>query len=440
MTTSTPPVAPRPRFAPPTGLPMRANMDTVTSNRPAASLGRGVGFLYLLSGPITMALFIVSVVGLGLIPITVGIGLLALSVPATRWIANRHRDGAARLLGEPVPAAYRPDREGNWLSRLAGRAKDPQNWRDLIWLLVSCTVGWTLALLAVSFLLAIPWYLIQPLLMGVTDGVFDTNYGIFHVESVADSFLQWVLVVPAFLLWWYVAPLLMQLVARIDRALLGPTADARVRLLEQRVESLTGSRSDAVDIQAAELRRIERDLHDGAQARLVSSGMTLGMALDAIERDPEMARQLLQEAQVTNRDALADLRSVVRGIHPPVLADRGLVGAVEALAVQLPTPTTVASTLEGRLPAPLESALYFAVAECLANIGKHAAARSTMITFSRGEGTVTAVVIDDGRGGAHIDPAGGLAGIARRLAVFDGTVDITSPAGGPTRVTLTVPA
>jgi signal transduction histidine kinase len=429
-----------PRFAPPAGTPIRANMGDVTDHRPSAWDGRWFGALYLLSGPVTMTLLIVSVTGLGLIPVTVGIAMLALSIPATRWIADRHREGAARLLGDPVPAPYRPDRDGGWLSRLVGRAKDPQNWRDLVWLLVSCTVGWTLALLAVVFLLAIPYYLVQPLLMGVTEDAFDTNYGIFHAESVADGFAQYVLVIPAFLLWWFVSPQLMKLVARLDRSLLGPTADARVRMLEQRVETLTGTRSDAVDIQAAELRRIERDLHDGAQARLVSSGMSLGMALDAIERDPAMARQLLQEAQVTNRDALSDLRSVVRGIHPPVLADRGLVGAVEALAVQLPTPTTVSSSLTERLPAPLESALYFAVAECLANIGKHAAARATMITFSRDAGAVTAVVIDDGRGGAHVDPDGGLAGIGRRLAVFDGRVEVTSPQGGPTRVTLTVPA
>jgi signal transduction histidine kinase len=419
-------------------MPAPANMVPVPSP-PSPWLGRWIGLAYVLSGVITLALFIVLTVGIGLIPITVGIGMVAVAIPANRWIANRHRGAAERLLGQPVPAPYRPDRTGGWLSRLVGWAKDPQTWRDWIWLLVSSTIGWTLALLSVSFLLAIPWYLIQPFLMAVTGNTFDTDYGIFHVETVADSFAQWVFVVPAFLLWWYVSPLLMQVVARIDRALLGPTADARVRLLEARVDTLTGTRSDAVDIQAAELRRIERDLHDGAQARLVSSGMTLGMALDAMERDPGMARQLLQEAQATNRDALADLRSVVRGIHPPVLADRGLVGAVEALAVQLPTPTTVSSSLTERLPAPVESALYFAIAECLANVGKHTRARTTTVTITRAGGVVRAVVEDDGRGGARIDPAGGLAGIARRLAVFDGSLDVVSPDGGPTRIELTVP-
>jgi len=128
----------------------------------------------------------------------------------------------------------------------------------------------------------------------------------------------------------------------------------------------------------------------------------------------------------------------VRGIHPPVL-DRGMIGAVEALAVQLPTPTTVSSALTERLPARLESALYFAIAECLADTGKHAAARTATVTIRRDGPTVRAVVENDGRGGAHVDAAGGLAGIARRLAVFGGTIAVDSPAGGPTRVELVVP-
>lgn len=427
-----------PRFAPPTGMPVSTNMVPVPSRR-SPGLAHWIGFAYLLSGPATMALFIVLTVGLGLIPVTVGIAMIALAIPANRWIADRHRAIAGRLLDQPVPAPYRPDRDGGWLTRLAGRAKDPQTWRDWIWLLVSCTVNWALAMVAVAFFLSIPWYAIQPLLLGVTGNAMDVNLGVIHLQSAADGFLLWILILPAFLLWWFVSPVLMRTVARIDRALLGPTADARVRMLQARVDTLTGSRSDAVDIQAAELRRIERDLHDGAQARLVSSGMTLGMALDAIERDPEAARRLLQEAQATTRDALADLRAVVRGIHPPVLADRGLVGAVEALAVQLPTPTTVSSSLTGRLPAPVESALYFAIAECLANIGKHAGASAVTVTIRQVDRTVRAVVADDGRGGARVDAAGGLAGIARRLAVFDGTVAVDSPAGGPTRVELVVP-
>ena len=410
------------------------------SHSPFTSRGRWIAWAYLLSGPFTLTLFIVSVVGLGLIPITVGIAMLALAVPATRWVANLHRRAAAGTLGEDVPAPYRPDRAASWLGRLWQRAKDPQSWRDLVWLIVSSTVGWTLALLSVTFLLAIPFYLIQPLLVGVTDNAFDTNYGIFHVERVQDAFLQYVLVVPAFLLWWFGSPLLMRLVAQLDRALLGPTRDARVRMLEDRVQTLAETRAEAVDISAAELRRIERDLHDGAQARLVSTGMTLGMVLDTLESDPEAAKAMLVEARDSNRDALVDLRAVVRGIHPPVLSDRGLVGAVDALALALPMPIAVTATMASRPPAPVESAVYFAVAECLANVAKHSAARHASVTLTDGDGFVRAVVEDDGVGGAHIEPEGGLAGVARRLAVFDGTIEVSSPQGGPTRIRLAVPS
>jgi signal transduction histidine kinase len=243
----------------------------------------------------------------------------------------------------------------------------------------------------------------------------------------------------AFALWWWVVPVLSRSRARIDRALLGPTESARVRLLESRVSQLSESRSDTIDVQAAELRRIERDLHDGAQARLVASGMTLGMAIETLEHDPVAAKALLQEARATNRDALVDLRSVVRGLHPPVLSDRGLVGAVQALAVQMPTATHVVATLSGRPPAAVESAAYFAIAECLANVGKHAGATRIVITLGHERGRLSIDVEDDGKGGARLDPNGGLAGVARRLAAFDGTLDIDSPSGGPTRVAMMVP-
>jgi signal transduction histidine kinase len=167
--------------------------------------------------------------------------------------------------------------------------------------------------------------------------------------------------------------------------------------------------------------------------------MTMGLAIDLMQSDPEQARALMAEAQETNRDALSDLRTVVRGIHPPVLSDRGLVGAVEALAVQMALPVTVTAAVGGRLPAPVESAAYFAVAECLTNAAKHAGAGRVAVVMARSDDVLRIVVEDDGRGGAHLDPDGGLAGIERRLAVFDGTLHVDSPAGGPTRISLVVP-
>ena len=150
---------------------------------------------------------------------------------------------------------------------------------------------------------------------------------------------------------------------------------------------------------------------------------------------------MLVKARDSDRDTLVDLRAVVHGIHPPVLSDRGLVGAVDTLALALPMPITVTATLASRPPAPVESAVYFAVAESLANVAKHATAGHASVTLTDGDGVLGfAVIEDDGVGGAHLQPDGGLAGVARRLAVFDGTVEVSSPPGGPTRITLAVPS
>lgn len=399
-----------------------------------------MGWAHLLLTPVTLALFIVDVVGLALIPITAGIPLVAVGLPATVAVAGLHRRMAATVLGREVPALYRERTESSAVGRLLGRWRDPQTWRDLAWLLVSTTVGFAISLTAVVVFGVIFFYLLFPFLLVVTpDGVMDQPYGLFTVDTVPEAMAQWVLAGVAFALWWWVVPRLIRAKAAIDASLLGPTEAATRRVLEARVEELAATRSEAVDVQAAELRRIERNLHDGAQARLVASGMTLGLALDLLDTDPDQARALMAEAQETNRDALADLRTVVRGIHPPVLSDRGLVGAVEALAVQMALPVTVTAVVDGRLPAPVESAAYFAVAECLANAAKHASATRVTVVMARSDDRLRVVVEDDGRGGAHRDPEGGLAGIERRLAVFDGTMEVDSPAGGPTRITLVVP-
>jgi signal transduction histidine kinase len=410
------------------------------SNAPDQTLARWIAVLEVLTFPLFIALFVLGVVGIALIPISAGLLLLAVALPATRALADLYRRLAGRLLGTEILSPYRAPTGATVAGRLLQRLRDPQTWRDLAWLIVSATVGFVIAIFSLTVLAGIAWYAIFPFLFWVAPaGVFDTNYGIFHVERLRDSVASWVFVPIAFALWWWVVPVLSRFRARIDRALLGPTESARVRLLESRVSQLSESRSDTIDVQTAELRRIERDLHDGAQARLVASGMTLGMAIETLEHDPVAAKALLQEARATNRDALVDLRSVVRGIHPPVLSDRGLVGAVQALAVQMPTATHVVATLSGRPPAAVESAAYFAIAECLANVGKHAGATRIVITRGHERGRLSIDVEDDGKGGARLDPNGGLAGVARRLAAFDGTLDIDSPSGGPTRVAMMVP-
>jgi signal transduction histidine kinase len=232
------------------------------------------------------------------------------------------------------------------------------------------------------------------------------------------------------------APAAVRLHARATRWLLAPS---QMAVLERRVRQLAQTRADALDAQAAELRRIERDLHDGAQVRLAVVTMTLSAVDRLMEDDPPAARALLAEARDATTTALNELRDLVRGVHPPVLADRGLGDAVRALALDAGRRITVTVDLPGR-PAPaVESAAYFAVAEALANAMKHADATRVIVDVRYTEGMLQLTVTDDGHGGA--DPAGGsgLLGIRRRLASFDGTLVVRSPRGGPTTVTMEVP-
>lgn len=341
-------------------------------------------------------LLVLWVVGGVLMVVWVGALLLAVAVPATRALADLHRRMAGRVLGHPLPAPYAPLQGLGPMARLRAVALDPMTWRDLGWLVVTATVGFALSLLVVLLLVSVVTW--------------------------------WV--------WWYAAGPLMRLRSAVDRTLLSPGTTER---LEQRVQQLTETRADLVDHSAAELRRLERDLHDGAQARLVALSMSLGMADSMFASDPDSARRMVSDARATTTAALGELRSVVRGIHPPVLADRGLAGAVQALALDMAVPVEVHAALDGRPPAPVESAVYFAVAECLANTGKHAHARHAWIRLGHAEGGLRAEVGDDGRGGADPEAGTGMRGVLRRLAAFDGTMMVSSPVGGPTIVTLEVP-
>ena len=209
--------------------------------------------------------------------------------------------------------------------------------------------------------------------------------------------------------------------------------------LLSRVRRLTATRVDAVDTATAELRRVERDLHDGAQARLVALGISLRATERLIRTDPDAAVALVAESRENSARALAELRALVRGINPPVLAERGLGDAIRALALDCPVPTTADIDVPGRLPAPVEAAAYFAVAEVLANAAKHASARSVHIRAAQVAGLLRIEVSDDGAGGADPARGTGLRGVERRLATFDGVLAISSPPGGPTIVVIEVP-
>ncbi|WP_031075363.1 sensor histidine kinase [Streptomyces sp. NRRL WC-3742] len=209
--------------------------------------------------------------------------------------------------------------------------------------------------------------------------------------------------------------------------------------LADRVDELTAQRADATIAQAAEIRRIERDLHDGAQARLVGLGLSLATAEKLMETDPDQARTLMREARAGAIASLTELRELVQGINPPVLNDRGLIDAVRALALDSPLEAVVSADLQLSLDPPIESALYFAIAELLTNAAKHARATQVRISITQDDTGIVIDVEDNGRGGAGLRADGGLAGLRRRFAVFDGALKITSPEGGPTRMRMMVP-
>jgi signal transduction histidine kinase len=213
----------------------------------------------------------------------------------------------------------------------------------------------------------------------------------------------------------------------------------RARALSRRVDGLTRTRSDATETAVAELRRIERDLHDGAQARLVALGMSLRAVEQLMGTNPDAARALVAEARETSSRALADLRDLVRGIYPPVLADRGLAEAVRNLALDSLLDVEVTVGLDGEPPMPVAAAVYFAVAEAMTNAVRHAGAGAVQVGLEHAGGMLRATVTDDGRGGADAARGSGLAGVERRLATFDGILAVSSPAGGPTIVAIEVP-
>src|SRR5215475_3608765 len=214
---------------------------------------------------------------------------------------------------------------------------------------------------------------------------------------------------------------------------------ALIGRLTSRVQRLSETRTDAVDTAAAELRRVERDLHDGAQARLVALGMSLRAAERLFTTSPGAALAMIGEAREMSSRALTELRDLVRGIHPPVLADRGLGDAVRALALEAPVNTRLDIDLPGRLAPPVESAAYFAVAEVLANAAKHAHARTVDIHMRHDGDALRIAVTDDGVGGADPEKGSGLRGVERRLGTFDGILAVNSPPGGPTIVVIEVP-
>ncbi len=224
--------------------------------------------------------------------------------------------------------------------------------------------------------------------------------------------------------------------AALARGLLGRFS---TRELSERVDVLEQSRRRVVDAAEAERRRIERDLHDGAQQRLVSLAMILGRAKSRYAQDPASVGPLIDEAHQEAKQAIVELRNLTRGIHPPVLTDRGLDAALSALAARSPVPVTVDVQIEQRPSQTIEAIAYFVVAEALTNVARHAAANTASVLVRQDDGVLRIVVLDDGRGGADLDRGTGLLGLADRVSGVDGRLHVDSPPGGPTVLTVELP-
>lgn len=369
------------------------------------------------------------------------LGITHLGVPAflitaavVRRLASLERRRAALVLRAPVPVPYSPAGTATAAGRARQLARHPATWRDTAWLTLLLPVALVCAVIAVVVLAVDLAALSSPAWAWALPSARRSDPGFATLTTPAGqalTALAALILLPA--VTWLVRALSAGQ-ARLAAALLAP---GRTQRLAERTDRLTITRSRVIDAQAAELRRIERDLHDGAQARIVALGMSLALAdrrLKALGPAADAARADLVAARADVNTALDELRHLVRGIHPPILTDRGLDGALTALFADHPLPVTADIQLPRRLAPALDAAAYFLIAEALTNTAKHAhATGATVSVRTRPDGALAVTVTDDGHGDA--DPNGtGISGLRRRIEALDGILTLTSPPGGPTTV------
>ncbi|MFI6306834.1 sensor histidine kinase [Amycolatopsis thailandensis] len=351
-----------------------------------------VSFLFRL---LQFVLIIVGLaVGIGTAVVWIGFPILMATTNFIRWSADRERGWARKMLETPLEPVERLPVEGlslvkRWLTRLT----DPTTWRDLAYLMVAFPLA------CVEFPIAIASIVLLPMAIWVTPWI-----GWLH--------------------------------GNLAFSLLGPN---RTQKLEQKAERLQASRARGVDAAEAERRRIERDLHDGAQQRLVAVAMSLGRAKSKFDQDPNAVRELIDEAHLDAKLAVSELRDLARGIYPAVLGDRGLDAALSAQAAKSPIHVDVEVDVEPRPPAAVETTAYFIVGETLTNIAKHSGATEAGVKVWRTDSMVIVEITDNGHGGAEVRPGGGLAGLADRAATIDGVITVVSPPGGPTVIRADLP-
>jgi signal transduction histidine kinase len=374
-------------------------------------------------------------IGLGTAVTLIGIPILIFTVYAWRWLAGVERSLIGALTGVHIPSPYRADPPGgSWWDKLKARLADPATWKDLVFLLLQLPLGIASFVIAVCVLSFALCALFAPTFYwAVPDGV---EVWVFTADTLPEALV----LVPlgAVLLYLAIPALgaLGRLYGELASLLLGSNVDPE---LTAEVSDLRDARSRIIAAADAERRRIERDLHDGAQQRLVALALTLRMAEKrAGEGDPATAELVRQAGDEAGR-ALHELRDLARGIHPAILTNRGLRAALDDLAARATVPVEIVATPPEPLPESVEAAAYFVVSECLANVSKHAEASSAEVSVTVGEGRVTVTVSDDGAGGAELDGGSGLQGLVDRVGAVDGTLALHSPPGEGTRVVATIP-
>ncbi|ROO89873.1 signal transduction histidine kinase [Actinocorallia herbida] len=350
-------------------------------------------------------------------------------------ILDRRLIGAA--FGTRIPDPYRQLPQGSLTAKGKTILGDPATWKDLAFQIIRIPLAF--GYFVGSMVL---WALTAALILAPVGGQinegFVPEFGNYEprIDSWYDGLPYTLLGIVLLIVVLYVVKAVGVAHVALAKLLLGPSEK---QALVARTTQLQASRARGVDAAEAERRRIERDLHDGAQQRLLGVAMDIGRARAKIDSDPEQARELIAQAHDGARAAIAELRDLARGIYPAILTDRGLEAALSALAGRCPVPVRISVDLPERPPAAVESIAYFTVAEALTNVAKHAGAAQAAVEARR-EGDVVVVEIrDDGRGGAALAPGGGLAGLADRAATIDGTLAVDSPAGGPTVVRAILP-
>ncbi|MGC4892373.1 sensor histidine kinase [Micromonospora sp. DT31] len=398
---------------------VRASVDAL--EHLVGGLGTAVLALGALLGALVVAAACLGGVGLLLVP-----GLLQ----AVRTVADRER---ARLShwGPPVPTPG-PVPQG-----LRPALRDPVVRRELRWVVAHGLLGFATGLLA----LVLPLYAVQDTTFPLWYRLLPPGAGApgivwWRIDGLPDALAVGLLGVGWLALALTIGPRLARLQAWPGRRLLPlpPGVDLSLRVAE-----LTATRAAALDAHAVELRRIERSLHDGTQNRLVAVNVLLGAARRALRRDPARADEILERAQSAAEQALGELRTVVRGILPPVLDDRGLAGALAGLAAECAVPCRLRVDVDVRCAAAVEATAYFVVAEALTNVVRHAGADAVDVAVRREADRLLVTVRDDGRGDADETRGSGLTGIRRRVEAYDGRMTVTSPPGGPTRMHVELP-